>query len=114
VRVMEFFTELDAKQGMPNRDSPSDHAPLGIECRATPKLAAAAAAAAEQGKEAVSEARQSEIEAMWAAIEAPEKVKGKPTPRQMEVLKAFAAAKKAFLGQFADPAELAFAKKASK
>jgi mRNA deadenylase 3'-5' endonuclease subunit Ccr4 len=113
VRVMEFFSELDAKQGMPNRDSPSDHAPLGIECRATPKLAAAAAAA-EPGNEAVREARQREIEAMWAAIEAPEKVKGKPTPQQMEVLKAFAAAKKAFLGQFADPAELAHAKKVSK
>ena len=112
VRVMEFFTAQDAKQGMPNRDSPSDHAPLGVECRAGPKRIAGEAAEAAK-EDAPSQARQREIEALWAAVEQPEKVKGKPTPQQLEVLKAFAATKKAFLLQFQD-AELAFAKKIAK
>ncbi len=108
--VREFFSEFDAANGMPNCRSPSDHSPLGIECVARQK---AAPVTAKEAAAIVSEERKRHIEALWNAIEKPEKTKGKPTPEQMEVLKVFAGAKKAFLAQF-EGGELELAKKLSK
>lgn len=94
---------------MPNDVSPSDHAPLGLVC--TP---IAQAASEKPVVEELSAERKALVEAAWNAIPKPiEKAKGRPDPAQMEVLKAFAEAKKQFIAKFSG-LEQEYAKKLSK
>ena len=102
--VHEFFTEYDAEKGLPNDRTGSDHAPLLATFEFVDEKTEPAV------EKELSKERKEEITKMWDAVEKVEKSKGKPTPQQMEMLKAFATRKKAFVAQFTDEAEAAFAR----
>ena len=112
LEVQEFFEKTFEKQGLPNDKIPSDHCPIILRFKAKPW---------EEQKKAepvtLSQEEKKQIDDEWTVLKQkkPATQKGKPSKEEMEVLKEFAAEKKAWLKKYeGDARQLAHAKKISK
>lgn len=110
------LTEADLEHGMPNPDSPSDHAPLIARLEVVgpaPAWPAAEPAAASPAAPALEASEAAELSQAWRALEAerPDQPKGPPSAAVLEALRDYKAKRQAFLASLPSDEHRSFVKK---
>lgn len=111
VKARVELSEADRRQGMPNPESPSDHAPVYVELRAVDPPRSVPAS--EPAERPLPPEEAAALEARWRALlaEAPPRPIGPPSPDALRALRAFKAKKQAFLDGLPSDRHRAFVRK---